>query len=63
MRWFVVELFGKETTAGTGIGGIAPGELAALFAGWKIETDEVVDGTPDWGARAGKVARFAAQKM
>jgi SAM-dependent methyltransferase len=61
--WFVAEFFGKETTAGTGIGGFAPGELAALFPGWKIETDEVVDGTPDWGTRGGKVTRFAAQKM
>jgi hypothetical protein len=61
--WFVVEFFGKETTAGTGIGGFSPGELAALFPGWKIETDEVVDGMPDWGAGRGKVARFAAQKM
>jgi SAM-dependent methyltransferase len=61
--WFVVEFFGKETTAGTGIGGFSPGELAALFPGWKIETDEVVDGMPDWGAGRGKVARFAAQKL
>ena len=39
------------------------GELAALFPGWKIETDEVVEGTPDWGSGKGQVARFAAQKM
>lgn len=61
--WFVVEFFGKSTTAGSGIGGFAPGELAALFPGWKIETDEVVEGTPDWGSGKGQVARFAAQKM
>jgi len=60
--WFVVEFFGKEMTAGTGIGGFAPGELAKLFEGWKIETDEVVDGIADWGLKKGKVARFAAQK-
>ena len=61
--WFVIEFFGKATTAGSGIGGFAPGELAALFPGWKIETDEVVEGTPDWGSGKGQVARFAAQKM
>lgn len=60
--WVVVEFFGKEATAGTGIGGFAPGELAAAFAGWKIEKDEVVDDIADWGLRRVKVARFAAQK-
>lgn len=60
--WFVVEFFGSEATAGTGIGGFAPGELAALFPGWKIEKDEVVEGIADWGLKKGKVARFAAQK-
>jgi hypothetical protein len=60
--WFVVEFFGKESTAGTGIGGFSPGELAALFPGWKIENDEVVDDIADWGLRKVKVARFAAQK-
>jgi hypothetical protein len=60
--WFVTEFFGKESTAGTGIGGFSPGELAALFPGWKIETDEVVEDIADWGLRKVKVARFAAQK-
>ena len=60
--WFVVEFFGKDSTAGTGIGGFAPGELAAMFAGWKIEKDEVVEDIADWGLRKQKVARFAAQK-
>lgn len=60
--WFVVEFFGNESTAGTGIGGFMPGELAALFPGWKIETDEVVEDIADWGLRKVKVARFAAQK-
>jgi hypothetical protein len=60
--WFVVEFFGKEATAGTGIGGFAEGELAALFPGWKIEKDEVVEDIADWGLRKQKVARFAAQK-
>ena len=60
--WFVVEFFGKEATAGTGIGGFAPGELAARFPGWKIEKDEVVDDIADWGLRKQKVARFAAQR-
>ena len=48
--------------AGTGIGGFAPGELAALFPGWKIEKDEVVEDIADWGLNKVKVARFAAQK-
>ena len=60
--WFVVEFFGKEATAGTGIGGFAPGELAAMFSGWKIEKDEVVEDVADWGLRKQQVARFAAQK-
>ncbi len=60
--WFVVEFFGKEATAGTGIGGFATGELAALFPGWKIEKDEIVEDVADWGLRKMKVARFAAQK-
>lgn len=60
--WFVVEFFGREATAGTGIGGFAAGELAALFPGWKIEKDEVVDDIADWGLKKVKVARFAAQK-
>jgi SAM-dependent methyltransferase len=60
--WFVAEFFGKDATAGTGIGGFSPGELAALFPGWKIEKDEVVEDVADWGLRKQKVARFAAQK-
>lgn len=60
--WFVVEFFGKESMVGTGIGGFAPGELAKLFDGWRIEKDEVVDDIADWGLEQTKVARFAAQK-
>lgn len=60
--WIVVEFFGKEATAGTGVGGFAPGELAAAFPGWTIERDEVVDDIADWRLRKVKVARFAARK-
>ncbi len=61
---FVVEFFAKEATAGTGIGGFAPGELAALFGdGWKILTDVVVEDIADWGLDKTKVVRFTAQKL
>jgi len=61
---FVVEFFAKESTAGTGIGGFAPGELAALFAddSWTILKDEVVEDIADWGMKKTKVVRFTAEK-
>ena len=58
----VVEFFAKEATAGTGIGGFAPGELAEQFKGWKIVKDEVVDDIADWGLRKTKLVRFIAEK-
>jgi len=58
----VVEFFAKEATAGTGIGGFAPGELAEQFKGWKIVKDEVVTDKADWGLRQTKLVRFIAEK-
>jgi ubiquinone/menaquinone biosynthesis C-methylase UbiE len=61
---FVVEFFAKESTAGTGIGGFEPGELAALFptTDWKIIKDEVVEDIADWGLDKTKVVRFTAER-
>lgn len=59
---FVVEFFSKDATAGTGIGGFAPGALAKQFDGWLIITDVVVDDIADWGLHKTGVARFTAQK-
>jgi SAM-dependent methyltransferase len=58
----VIEFFAKEATAGTGIGGFAPGELAEQFKGWKIVKDEVVTDKADWGLRQTKLVRFIAEK-
>jgi ubiquinone/menaquinone biosynthesis C-methylase UbiE len=58
----VIEFFHKSTTAGSGIGGFADGQLAAAFADWKIVKDEVVEDVADWGLRKVKLVRFAAQK-
>ena len=60
---FVVEFFHDDSTQGTGIGGFATGELAKLFAGWKIVTDQVVDDVADWGLRRTKLVRFAAERL
>lgn len=60
---FVVEFFAKEATQGTGIGGFEAGQLAAMFAGWKIVRDEVVEDVADWGLRKTKLVRFAAEKQ
>ena len=62
---FVVEFFAKDVMKGSGIGGFAPGELAALFKdGFKILVDTEVEDTADWvGQRRAKLARFAAQKL
>lgn len=59
---FVVEFFHEDATKGSGIGGFATGELAKLFAGWTIVTDEVVEDKPDWGQGMTKIVRFTAQK-
>lgn len=58
----VIEFFAKEATAGTGVGGFSPGELAELFKGWKIVKDEVVTDKADWGLRQTKLVRFIAEK-
>ncbi|MBA3393967.1 MAG: class I SAM-dependent methyltransferase [Deltaproteobacteria bacterium] len=61
---FVVEYFHEDATQGTGIGGFATGELAALFAdGWKIVKDEVVEDVADWTLRKTKLVRFLAEKQ
>ncbi len=60
---FVVEYFHEDATQGTGIGGFATGELAALFAdGWKILKDQVVEDIADWSLRKTKLVRFVAEK-
>jgi len=61
---FVVEFFAKDALKGSGVGGFAPGELAALFKdGFKILVDTEVEDTADWvGQRRAKLARFVAQK-
>lgn len=60
---FVVEFFHENATQGTGIGGFATGELAALFAdGWKIVKDEVAEDVADWSLRKTKLVRFTAEK-
>jgi hypothetical protein len=60
----VVEFFQKEATAGTGIGGFAPGELAAAFKdGWKIVRDDNVEDIADWGLNKTKLVRFVAEKL
>lgn len=60
---FVAEFFAKS--AGTNIGGFAPGELAALFKdGWKILVDAQVEDTADWASqRKLSLARFVAQRL
>ena len=58
----VIEFFAKEASAGTGIGGFDPGELAEVFKGWKIVKDEVVTDKADWGMRQTKLVRFIAEK-
>lgn len=59
----VIEFFAKDNTAGTGISGFAPGELAALFKdGFAIVKDDVIEDVADWGLARGKLVRFAAQK-
>ena len=58
----VIEFFAKEASAGTGIGGFDPGELADVFKGWKIIKDEVVTDKADWGLRQTKLVRFIAEK-
>ncbi len=62
---FVVEFFAKDALKGSGIGGFAPGELAALFKdGFKILVDTEALDTADWaGQRKTKIARFVAQKL
>jgi SAM-dependent methyltransferase len=61
---FVSEFFAKDATRGSGIGGFAPGELAALFKdGFKILVDTEVEDVADWGLQKTKVARFVAQKL
>lgn len=58
----VVEFFHVDATKGTGIGAFETGELAKVFAGWKIVRDEVVEDVADWGLRKTKLVRFAAEK-
>jgi SAM-dependent methyltransferase len=60
--YLIVEYFASESTAGSGIGGFAAGELAAKLAGWKITRDEIVDDLADWGLRKQSLVRFVAQK-
>ena len=62
---FVVEFFAKDEMKGSGIGGFAAGELAALFKdGFKILVDSEVEDTADWvSRRKAKLARFVAQKL
>jgi len=60
----VVEFFQKEATAGTGVGGFEPGELAAEFKnGWKILRDDNVEDISDWGLHKTKLVRFVAEKQ
>lgn len=59
----VVEVFHREGTAGTRSSGFATGELAKLFAGYRIVRDDVVDDISDWGGAAKvKLVRFVATK-
>lgn len=59
----VVEVFHADGTAGTRSGGFATGELAKLFAGYRIVRDDVVDDISDWGgADERKLVRFVATK-
>ncbi len=59
---FVIEYFHDEGSAGAGIGGFKTGELAGLFADWKVLRDEVVEDVADWGLRRAKLVRFVAQR-
>ncbi|HLL22819.1 MAG TPA: class I SAM-dependent methyltransferase [Kofleriaceae bacterium] len=59
----VIEFFHADAVKGTGIGSFEAGELAKVFAGWKIVRDEVVEDVADWGLRKTKLVRFAAEKQ
>jgi SAM-dependent methyltransferase len=55
---FVVEFFAKEGDPM----GFARGELAALFADWKVERDECVEDVADWSKQRTWLVRFVARK-
>ena len=55
----VVEYFKKKSgEVGRGFG---PGQLAALFSGWEILRNEVVQAKADWGQRETELVRFVAR--
>lgn len=55
---FVFEYFAKDADSD----GVGPGDLAALFAGYQIIRDEIVEDVPDWRQARAKLARFVARK-
>ncbi|CAN5837515.1 hypothetical protein BH11MYX2_BH11MYX2_20000 [soil metagenome] len=61
--YIIVEYFASESTAASGIGGFAAGELVAKLQGWNVMRDEVVDDIADWGLRKQSLVRFVAQKV
>jgi hypothetical protein len=55
----IIDGWAKEPDGGWGF---AAGELAALFTGYEIIKDEIVEDQPDWAVDRGKLARFVARK-